>query len=129
MGVEIRPPPTIAPDRRWSGAFPVHFDFERAFAVVDEMRPIAEAKGVSMAQVALAWLLAKDAVSSVILGASKPSQLADNLGAADIVLEADEVAALDAITAPKPIYPHDFLDRLADGPTIAALARRPGDTD
>jgi aryl-alcohol dehydrogenase-like predicted oxidoreductase len=58
-----------------------------------------------MAQLAIAWLLHRDSVSTVLLGATKPHQLADNLGAADIALSADELAHLDAATAFPPHYP------------------------
>lgn len=117
------------PANRLSASIWHRFDFERGFAVVDRLRPIAEAKGASVAQVALAWLLAKDEVSSVILGAAKPSQLADNLGAVNVALDPAEIAELDALTAPVPIYPNNFLAATQDKAIAAALARRPGDKD
>ena len=61
--------------------------------------------GVSMAQVALAWVLAQPGITSAIVGASSLEQLDDNLAAAALVLTADELAALDAATALAPIYP------------------------
>jgi len=70
------------------------------------MRAIAEARHVPVAHVAYGWLLAKAGVSSVIVGASRPEQLADNLAAADLALDEDEVAALDAVDPPPPLYPH-----------------------
>jgi aryl-alcohol dehydrogenase-like predicted oxidoreductase len=73
-----------------------------ARAVLDA---IARARGVSMAQVALAWLIAQPGVTSVIVGPSKVEQLDDNLGAADLVLEGAELADLSAATEPDPIYP------------------------
>jgi aryl-alcohol dehydrogenase-like predicted oxidoreductase len=69
------------------------------------MREIAEGRGVPVAHVAYAWLLAKPEVSSVIVGASRPEQLADNLAAADLSLTEEELAALDAIDPPPPLYP------------------------
>jgi aryl-alcohol dehydrogenase-like predicted oxidoreductase len=81
-------------------------DLERGYDAVDRMREIAEARGVPVAHVAFAWLLAKPEVSSVIVGASRPEQLSDNLAAADLSLEDDEVAALDALDPPAPLYPH-----------------------
>ena len=56
------------------------------------MREIAEARGVSVAQIALAWLLHQPAVTSVIIGAKRPEQLADNIGATAVALGADELA-------------------------------------
>lgn len=63
------------------------------------MREIADAKGVSVAQIALAWLLHQPAVSSVIIGAKRAEQLADNLAATSIALNDDELARLDAVSA------------------------------
>jgi len=99
------------------------FDRELGFALLDELRAIAGELGASVAQVSLAWLLAKS-VDSVILGASRPEQLADNLGAAALVLPDDVVARLDALTAPAELYPHWHWRNAADGPLEAALAGR-----
>jgi aryl-alcohol dehydrogenase-like predicted oxidoreductase len=74
----------------------------RARAVVDA---IARARGVSMAQVALAWVLAQPGITSSIVGPSTLSQLDDSLLAADLVLEAEDLRDLDAATALPPIYP------------------------
>jgi aryl-alcohol dehydrogenase-like predicted oxidoreductase len=81
-------------------------DMERGYQAVDVMGEIAGGHGVPTAHVAYAWLFAKPEVSSVIVGASRPEQLADNLAAADLSLTEEEVAALDAIDAPPPLYPH-----------------------
>jgi aryl-alcohol dehydrogenase-like predicted oxidoreductase len=109
------------PNNRFSGFDLLPFDKEAGFALVERMRAIAEAHGASVAQVALAWLLAKPAVTSIILGASKPHQLDDNLGAADLVLAAEEIAALDAATTLAPVYPNWFNDNLADAAVAEAL--------
>ena len=90
--------------RRTTFDFPV-VDKARAFACVEAMRPIAEARGVSVARVALAWLLHRPFVTSVILGARTEEQLADNLAAAGLSLSAEELAALDAVSALPPEYP------------------------
>ena len=88
------------------------------------MRAIAKSHGASVAQVALAWLLAKDTVSSVILGASKLHQLDDNLGADNVKLTAAEVGELDAATPPPPVYPNWFTDAIAvDQSAVKALQR------
>ena len=90
--------------RRDTRAFPP-VDEARGRAVVDAMRPIAAAHDRSVAQVALAWLLHQPAVTSVIMGAKRPDQLADNLGAADLFLSADELKALDEASALPAEYP------------------------
>lgn len=90
--------------RRASFDFPV-VDRSRAFRCVDAMRPIAERHGVSVAQVALAWLLAKPAVSTVIIGAKTIAQLKDNLAATRLTLEPADLEALDAVSQLPPEYP------------------------
>lgn len=80
-------------------------DLDRAYRAVDAMRQIADQRGVPLAHVAYAWLLAKQDVSSVIIGASRPEQLADNLGAAELTLTDDELAILHALDPPQPLYP------------------------
>ena len=86
------------------------FDFppvnrERAFAVIDTIRPMAESRGCSVARIALAWLLHQPAVTSVIVGAKRVDQLTDNLGSVEIKLTTDELQALDAVSALPPEYP------------------------
>jgi aryl-alcohol dehydrogenase-like predicted oxidoreductase len=80
------------------------FDFppverEHAYDIVDAVRPIAERHGVSVARVALAWLLHQASVMSVIIGAKTPEQLADNIAAADLVLSEDDLAILEKASA------------------------------
>ena len=92
------------------------FDFppvnvERAHDCVDVMRRVAEAKGVSVAQIALAWLLHQKAVSSVIIGAKRIEQLDDNIAATKVRLNADELAALDEVSQLPPEYPGWMLTR------------------
>jgi aryl-alcohol dehydrogenase-like predicted oxidoreductase len=84
--------------------FPV-VDKGRAFRVVDAMRPIAQCHQVSVARVALAWLLSRPHVSTVIIGAKTLAQLDDNLGATRIELSAEELKALDDLSALPPEYP------------------------
>jgi aryl-alcohol dehydrogenase-like predicted oxidoreductase len=90
--------------RRASFDFPI-VDMERAFACIEAMRPIAERHAVSVARVALAWLLSRPQVTSVIVGAKTPEQLADNLGASGCTLAAEELATLEAASALPPEYP------------------------
>jgi aryl-alcohol dehydrogenase-like predicted oxidoreductase len=82
---------------------PVNLD--RAWSVVDAMRTVADAHGVSVARVALAWLLHKPVVTTVIIGAKTVTQLEDNLAATTLALSSDELAALDAVSALPPEYP------------------------
>ena len=86
------------------------FDFppvnkERAFDIIDAMRPIATAHDASVAQVALAWLLHKPVVTSVIIGARKMSQLEDNLASIDLTLTDGEMVTLDGVSAREVGYP------------------------
>jgi aryl-alcohol dehydrogenase-like predicted oxidoreductase len=92
------------------------FDFppvnlERAYDCIDVMRPIAQAKGVSVAQVALAWLLHQQQVTTVIIGARRPEQLADNLAATQLSLTADELRALDEVSQLPAEYPGWMFER------------------
>ena len=90
--------------RRASYDFPV-VDKPRAYRCVDAMRPIAERLQVSVAQVALAWLLAKPQVTSVIIGARSMDQLKDNIAASSVNLSPEDMAALDAVSALPAEYP------------------------
>ena len=96
--------------RRVSFDFP-HVDKERAFACIDAMRPIAEGHGASVAQVALAWLLSRPFVTTVIAGAKTVEQLVDNLAAAELELTSEEVAKLDEVSTPPLEYPGWMLNR------------------
>jgi aryl-alcohol dehydrogenase-like predicted oxidoreductase len=83
---------------------------ERTWDVVDAVRDIADKRAASMAQVALAWLVDRPAVTSVILGARTMEQLDDNLGAAELHLTADEANRLDEVSDPAPAdYPYGDL--------------------
>ena len=100
------------------GSRRVTFDFppvdrERAFACIDVMREIADAHGVSVARIALAWLLHRPFVMSVIIGAKSVEQLDDNIAATDIALAAEELARLDQVSALPPEYPGWMLARQA----------------
>lgn len=81
--------------RRSKFDFPI-VDKERAWNVIDVMRPIADARGCSPARIALAWLLAKPVVTSVIVGAKELSQLKHSIAAIDITLSDQEILKLDA---------------------------------
>ena len=80
---------------------------ERTWQVIDAVREIADAHGASLAQVALAWLGGRPAVTSVILGARSVEQLTDNMGAVDLELTAEEVQRLTDVSAPRvDAYPY-----------------------
>jgi aryl-alcohol dehydrogenase-like predicted oxidoreductase len=79
--------------------------------VIDAMRPIAESHRVSVAQIALAWLLSRQVVTSVIVGAKRPDQLADNIAATHVKLTDEDLAALDDVSALPPEYPQWMFDR------------------
>ena len=102
------------------GARRTGFDFppvdrERAFRAVDAMRPIAEAHGVSVARVALAWVLQQSGVTSVIVGAKTNEQLLDNIGATDLRLSESDLKTLDDASRLQREYPGWMFDRqLAD---------------
>jgi len=86
------------------------FDFppvnkEKAYDIIDVLHSIADARGNSVAQVALAWLLAQPVTTSVIIGARQLEQLADNLKAVDLTLTAEELRALDEVSRLPAEYP------------------------
>jgi aryl-alcohol dehydrogenase-like predicted oxidoreductase len=99
---------------RLSGVDFLPIDNELGFKVVERLREIAAEHKASVAQVALAWLLSKSIVSSIIVGASKLHQLEDNLQAVEVKLRGAEVTELDAMTAPTTLYPHWFNINLVD---------------
>jgi aryl-alcohol dehydrogenase (NADP+) len=83
---------------------------ERTWNVIDVVQKVAEDRGVSMAEVALAWVPGRPAVASTILGARTMSQLETNLRSAQLHLTAAETAALDAASDPQPAgYPYGEL--------------------
>jgi len=86
-------------------------DRDRGFACVEAMRPIAERHGVSVAQVALAWLLKQDTVTSVIIGAKRLEQLEDNLASTAVELSAEEMEMLGRVSMLPPEYPGWMLER------------------
>jgi aryl-alcohol dehydrogenase-like predicted oxidoreductase len=100
------------------------FDFppvnkEKGFEILDVLAQVAGRHQVSVAQIALAWLLAKDAVTSVIIGARKLSQLDDNLKAIDVKLSEDDVKQLDEVSKIAAEYPA-WMD-------VLGTDRRPGE--
>lgn len=78
------------------------------------MAKIAKAHSVSVAQVALAWLLHQSAVTSVIVGAKRVDQLDDNIAATQVTLSTEELAELDAVSALPAEYPGWMFERQGD---------------
>jgi aryl-alcohol dehydrogenase-like predicted oxidoreductase len=103
-GKYTRQDPTGGGGRRAAFSVPP-VNLDRGYQAIDMLRQIADAHAVPVAHVACAWALAKPAVSSLIVGASNPEHVTGNLAAADLTLSAEEVAALDALDPPAPIYP------------------------
>ncbi len=94
----------------------LNFDFppvdrDRAWACIEVMRQVGEAHGASVARVALAWLLSKPQVMSIIIGAKTVEQLDDNLAAADLTLTVEELARLDEVSALPSEYPGWMIER------------------
>jgi aryl-alcohol dehydrogenase-like predicted oxidoreductase len=106
--------------RRSAFDFPI-VDKERTWRIIDVLQPIAKAHDTSVATVALAWILAKPFVSSVIIGAKRVDQLQQNLSAVELQLSEDEMQKLDEVSALPPEYPGWMVpfqnrNRLADVP-------------
>ncbi len=102
-------------------------DKDRAFACIEAMRPIAQAHGVSVAQIALAWLLNQPQVTSMIVGAKRPEQLKENLGSSDVSLSAEELKVLDDVSCLPAEYPGWMLERQGEyRKELLAKAQRTG---
>ena len=98
------------------GSRRIAFDFppvnkEKAWNCIDVMRPIADVHGVSVARVALAWLLHQPQVTSVIIGAKRPDQLADNIAATQVALSAAELKQIGEVSSLPPEYPGWMFER------------------
>ena len=85
-------------------------DKEKAFDIIDVLQPMAQAKGATVAQLSLAWLLHQPVVTSVIIGAKRMDQLEDNLKAVDVVLTPEDLQKLDEVSKVAPEYPGWMLD-------------------
>jgi len=113
-----QPPP---PGSRHAGEWdePPVYDEDKLYDTIETLVEIADDRGVSPAQVALAWLLARPGITTAIIGARTDEQLADNLGAATLSLSQEERARLEAVSRPPLIYPFwhqrkTAADRLSD---------------
>ena len=97
------------------------YDRERAYDLIDLLQSIGKKHDAVPAQISLAWLLSRPTVSALLVGAASVKQLEANLGAADVTLDADDLAQLDAATRPTAPYPNWFSARVADGKAYEAL--------
>ena len=102
------------------GARRTGFDFppvdrERGFDAIDALDQIAGQRGLTVAQVALSWLLAQPGVASIIIGANKMTQLEDNLKAVDAQLSTEEIERLSATTTPPLLYPQWMINLQNEG--------------
>lgn len=93
-----------------------NFDFppinkEKAYDIIGVMQSIADEKQVTVAQIALAWLLHQPVVTSVIIGANNPQQLSDNLNSVNVHLTDEEIGKLNEISKLNPEYPGWMIDR------------------
>ena len=105
---------------------PPIYDEDKLWATIDVLVQIAEARGIGVPQVALAYLLHKPGVVSLVIGARTDAQLSENLPAADLALDPDEMRRLDDVSAPDLLYPYwwqaKYDERL--GPADLALLGR-----
>ena len=117
-----------------AGSRRIAFDFppvdkERAWDCIDVMRPMAEGRSVSVAQVALAWLLHQPQVTSVIVGAKRPEQLADNIAATDVILSVAELEQIDRCSRLPSEYPGWMTERQGEFRRTQLAAARPCGSD
>jgi aryl-alcohol dehydrogenase-like predicted oxidoreductase len=114
-----QPPP---PGSRHAGEWdePPVYDEDKLYDTVEVLVEIAEGRGVSPARVALAWLLTRPGITTVIIGARSDEQLADNLAAAKLELSADEIERLEAVSRPPLIYPYWHQQKTASDRLSAA---------
>jgi aryl-alcohol dehydrogenase-like predicted oxidoreductase len=115
----------FGPDSTPEGTRRATFDFppvdkERVWPIVEAMREIGKPKGASPARVALAWVLSKPFVTSVITGVKTLEQLNDNLAASELTLAPGDIERLDELSALAPEYPGWMIPRQNSG-------RRPGE--
>lgn len=104
-------------------------DVEKGYDVVDVTKQIAQVHNASPAQVAIAWILAKPFISSVIVGANKMHQLEDNLQTVNLTLSTSEIDQLDTLTAPQPLYPGWMQPMGLDAQVKTALDSEPDSSD
>lgn len=104
-----------------------NFDFlptdkEKGYTLIDRMQTIASSRKATVAQLALAWLLSRESVSTILMGASNVRQFEDNIGSLDIKLSPAELKELDDLTRPAPVYPNWFQEKTQDTAVTKALS-------
>jgi aryl-alcohol dehydrogenase-like predicted oxidoreductase len=105
-----------------------NFDFlptdkEKGYALIDRMHAMAADHKATVAQLALAWLLSKDYVGTILMGASNVHQFDDNMGAFNVKLSSGELNELDQLTRPNPVYPNWFQEKTQDTAVTQALGK------
>lgn len=105
-----------ATDDKGGADFVKRFLSDDVLERVQLLRPLADEAGISMAQMAVAWVLRNDNVASAIVGASRPEQLEDNIGALDVALDDDLVARIDEILDPVVARDPELTEKMAPGP-------------
>lgn len=124
-----------AGDGRRGGFDFLPMNWDTVWDVIEVMRDLASSHGVSVAQIALAWLLHQEVVTSVIIGVTRMDQLESNLGSVDVTLSADDLERLDEVSALPPEYPGWMLDRQAGARDLERIDREapsalePGDEE
>lgn len=88
------------------------FHEERAYDILDVLEPMSIAKNVSISQLAVAWLLHQNVVTSVIIGATKLHQLEDNLKSVDVIFNEEELKQLDEVSNLPPEYPGNVIEAM-----------------
>jgi len=116
-----QPPPDSRAASAEMGGFISSFMEDRTLEATQRLRPIAQEAGLSMAQLALAWVLREENVASAIIGASRPEQVRDNAGAAGVKLSSDTLAAIDEALGDTPVAE----PTLAPGASAGVLRRSP----
>jgi len=99
------------------------FDKEKGYDLIERMHSIAAGHKATVAQVALAWMLSKEFISVIIVGASRIGQFEDNLGAPNVKLSTAELQELDQLTKPASIYPNWFHEKTQDTAVTNALGK------
>ena len=98
---------------RWSDCYEESWELratDRNWATIAEVERVAQRHGADVAQVALAWLLRRPSVASVIIGARTLDQFESNLGALDVRLDDADMDALDSVSEPASMYPYRMVD-------------------
>jgi aryl-alcohol dehydrogenase-like predicted oxidoreductase len=101
-------PPAGSRLSSWASSYQ-RLNTDRSWAIVDVIAQIAQKRDVPQSAIALAWVLSRSAVSSVLIGAKSIEQFEENIAASDIVLGADDLSELDRVSSPEWGYPYDFI--------------------